>query len=304
MSPRPTSAARKKPSRQASALQLDADRSGRFLPWALAVMVFLAALALAGALALDGTIEGWRRGVSSKLTVQIADRPGQPMAPRMAKALQVLREIPGVQAAEPMPRAAVEALLKPWLGADALQGDLPLPGLIDVTLAENAPVSAAALDARLQAAVPGAHLDDPKPWLDRLIQLGRLLQSLGGGIVVLVGLAAAAMVIFATRAGLAARRDTIELLHLIGAEDGYIAREFQRHVARQALRGGIVGATLAILTLLAIQLLASRVGTGLLPGLALAWWHWLALLVLPAAATALAIVTARSAVLGDLRAML
>ena len=287
-----------------SDLQLDADSGSRFLPWALAVMVFLAALALAGALALDGSIDDWRRGVSSRLTVQIADRPGEAMAPRIAKALEVLRSVPVVASAVPLERPAVEALLEPWLGREAMQADLPLPGLIDVTLDEQAPLSVEALQARLQAAVPGARIDDPKPWLDRLIQLGRMLQSLGFGIVLLVGLASAAMVIFATRAGLAARRDTIELLHLMGAEDGYIARQFQRHVGRQAWRGGVAGSLVAILVLIAIQLLAGRVGTGMLPGLALVWWHWLALAVLPGAAILLAMTTARLAVLGELRAML
>lgn len=290
--------------RATSDLQLEADSGTRFLPWALAVMVFLAALSLAGALALGGSIEGWRRGVSAKLTVQIADRPGQPMQPRVDAAIALLRGVPGVQSAQALPRAAVEALLQPWLGRDALEADLPLPGLIDVTLADNAALSVDALSARLQSAVPGARIDDPKPWLDRLVQLGRLLQSLGGGIVLLVGLALAAMVIFATRAGLAARRDTIELLHLIGAEDGYIAKQFQRHVARQAVQGGVAGVVLAITILLAIQLLAGGVGAGLLPGLALAWWHWLALLALPLAALLLAIFTARLTVLGALRAMI
>lgn len=296
--------ARRTAVRPASDLQLDADTGSRFLPWALAVMVFLAALALAGALALNGTIEGWRQGVSARLTVQIADLPGQPMAPRIARAIETLNGVPGVVSAVPLERSAVEALLEPWLGADLLQAGLPLPGLIDVTLDETRALSVPALASRLQEAVPGARLDDPKPWLDRLVQLGRLLQSLGGGIVLLVGLAAAAMVIFATRAGLAVRRDTIELLHLIGAEDGYIARQFQRHVARQAIQGGIIGTVLALLTLLGIQLLAGRVGTGLLPGLALAWWHWLALLLLPAAAAVLAMITARLTVFGALRTML
>lgn len=296
--------ARRTAVRPASDLQLDADTGSRFLPWALAVMVFLAALALAGALALNGTIEGWRQGVSARLTVQIADLPGQPMAPRIARAIETLNGVPGVVSAVPLERSAVEALLEPWLGADSLQAGLPLPGLIDVTLDETRALSVPALASRLQEAVPGARLDDPKPWLDRLVQLGRLLQSLGGGIVLLVGLAAAAMVIFATRAGLAVRRDTIELLHLIGAEDGYIARQFQRHVARQAIQGGIIGTVLALLTLLGIQLLAGRVGTGLLPGLALAWWHWLALLLLPAAAAVLAMITARLTVFGALRTML
>ncbi|MCW0236026.1 MAG: hypothetical protein OJJ21_20685 [Ferrovibrio sp.] len=287
-----------------SDLQLEADSSARFLPWALAVMVFLAALALSGALALDGTIEGWRRGVAAKLTVQIADRPGQPMQPRLDAAMAALRGVPGIAGAQIIDRRAVQALLQPWLGSAALQADLPLPGLIDVTLSDTAALSVDALSARLQAAVPGARIDDPKPWLDRLVQLGRLLQSLGGGIVLLVGLAAAAMVIFATRAGLAARHDTIELLHLIGAEDGYIARQFQRHVASQALRGGVIGAALAAAVLIGIQLLAGGVGTGLLPGLHLVWWHWLLLPVLPLGAAALAILTARWTVLGELRSML
>ena len=43
--------------RAVSDLQLEADSGTRFLPWALAVMVFLAALSLAGALALGGSIE-------------------------------------------------------------------------------------------------------------------------------------------------------------------------------------------------------------------------------------------------------
>lgn len=290
--------------RPPSDLQLEADATARFLPWALAVMVFLAVLALAGALALDDAVQGWRQGVSTRLTVQIADRPGQPMAARVNEALGVLRTVPGVKNAAALSRAGVEALLKPWLGASALEADLPLPGVIDVELESGAALSVPALAARLEAAVPGAKIDDPKPGLDRLVRLARLLQGLGAGIVAMVGLAAAAIVVFATRASLATRRGTIEVLHLIGAEDRYIARQFQRHLARLALIGGGAGCAAALLFLLGMQLLAGDVGSGLLPALALAWWHWPVLLLLPLAAGLLALVTARVTVFGDLKAML
>lgn len=290
--------------RPPSDLQLEADATARFLPWALAVMVFLAVLALAGALALDDAVRGWRQGVTTRLTVQIADRPGQPMAARVNEALGVLRAVPGVKSAAALNRAGVEALLKPWLGASVLETDLPLPGVIDVELESGAALSVPALAARLEAAVPGARIDDPKPWLDRLVRLARLLQGLGAGIVAMVGLAAAAIVVFATRASLAARRGTIEVLHLIGAEDRYIARQFQRHLARLALIGGGGGCAAALLFLLGLQLLAADVGSGLLPALALAWWHWPVLLLLPLAAGLLALVTARITVFGDLKAML
>ncbi|MBP7065000.1 cell division protein [Ferrovibrio sp.] len=294
--------------RQPSDLQLESDASVRFLPWALAVMVFLAALALAGALALDGTVAAWRQGVSSRLTVQLADRPGgPPMQQRLEAALAQLRAVPGVQRAEALERSAVEALLKPWLGDAGLagaSGGLPLPGVIDVELAPGQALSVAALAAQLEQTVPGARLDDPKPWLDQLVRLARLLQSLGLGIVLLVGMAMAALVIFATRAGLAARRGTIEVLHLIGAEDAYVARQFQRHVSRLAFYGGSGGWLAAVLILLAIQWLASNVGQGLLPGFALFWWHWLLLLLLPLAGLILAVLTARLTVLGELKRML
>jgi len=290
--------------RKPSDLQLESDATSRFLPWALAVMVFLAALALAGALALDGGIRGWRHGVSSRLTVQIVDRPGQPMEKRIAAALAALRDVPGIAAARAIERPAIEALLKPWLG-DSIEGSgLPLPGLIDIELDPNSSLSIGALEAQLAQAVPGARIDDPKPWLDHLIRLGRLLQYLSAGIVLLVGLASAAMVIFATRASLAARRSTIEVLHLIGAEDRYIAVQFQRHVGRLAALGGLGGWFIAILALAAIQFLASNVGNGLLPALSLAWWHWFALVLLPLAGLGLAMLTARFTVLGELRAML
>ena len=72
--------------------------------------------------------------------------------------------------------------------------------------------------------MPGATLDDHATWLASLIVLARGVQWLAFGIVVVIGAATVAIIIFATRAGLAAHREAIEVLHLIGARDGYIAR--------------------------------------------------------------------------------
>ena len=57
----------------------------------------------------------------------------------------------------------------------------------------------------------------------------------------MIAAAAAAVVAFATCAGLAARRDVVEVLHLAGAEDGYIARLFQVRFARVAGLAGFLG---------------------------------------------------------------
>jgi cell division transport system permease protein len=71
-------------------------------------------------------------------------------------------------------------------------------------------------------------------------------------VLCLVFAATALCVVFATRGAMAGNRTVIEVLHFVGAEDSYIAREFQRHFLLLGLRGaGIGGAAAAALFLLA-----------------------------------------------------
>jgi cell division transport system permease protein len=48
------------------------------------------------------------------------------------------------------------------------------------------------------------------------------------------------------------------VLHFVGAEDTFIARQFQRHFLWLGLRGGLIGGGLAILTFLTGSLLSNR----------------------------------------------
>jgi cell division transport system permease protein len=285
-------------------LPLDRDETGRFLPWIVAAMSFLAVLALAGALALQAVAERWDSGLSGTLTVQVAPAAGRGPATlpaRVEAALGVLRATPGVARAEPLPQAAVEGLLAPWLGAQGdLMRELPLPALIDVELAGGGRgdrVDVAALGARLAQAAPGATVDDHQAWLGDLLGLARAAEALALGIVLMVALALALAVVFVARAGLAIHAEVVELLHLIGAPDAYVARQFQRHVLGLAARGAFGGGAAAALTLL---------------GLGLAWGGalpapgalgWAALAAVPPAAAALAALTARLTVLRALARM-
>lgn len=293
-----------------SDLQLEKDASSRFLPWVIAVMVFLAALALAGGLGLSSAVAGWDRSVEGRLTAQVGDVAGtsakgtDTREARVAAAVKLLAGTQGVKSARAMSRAEVNALLDPWLGKDNLSADLPIPTLIDVQLATGTSIDAGALAARLAQAVPGTRLDDHKTWLMPLVRLARVLQLLAVAIVLLVGLATVAMVVFATRAGLAVHRDVIEVLHLIGAHDGYIARQFQRHTFRLALLGGIPGVLVAGGAILVLRGLSQGLQAALLPHVAIGPGGWAGLAAVPLIAVVLAVLTARFTVLGTLRRML
>jgi cell division transport system permease protein len=53
-------------------------------------------------------------------------------------------------------------------------------------------------------------------------------------------------VTFATRGAMATNKPVIEVLHFVGAKDGYIAGHFQRHFLLLGLEGGAIGGGAAI----------------------------------------------------------
>lgn len=286
-----------------SDLELSRDGQARFLPWLIAFMVFLAALALAAVLALSATASRWDRGVSGTLTVHV---PPSGDAERdraiLDAALTVLKSTPEIAAVDALGDDRLIALLEPWLGPIA-PGDLPLPRLIDVRLKEDARLDIDLLAARLSGAAPGAMVDDHKAWLGRLLRLLRLAEAGAVGVLLLIVVATAGTVVFATRAGLAVHREAIEVLHMIGARDSYVARQFARRALALGFGGGVLGLALAAPLLAGLGLFAPRTEGALLPDLALGPWGWIALATLPVLAGLLAMWTARATVLRTLARM-
>lgn len=278
------------------------DPSTSFLPWMVAFLVYVACLALAGAVALAEMSEAWTSGLSGSLTVEVPALEAEEAEDRQARVetvLELLAGTPGVASARPVPLTDMQAMLEPWLGTGFDVAALPLPRLVDVVLDGDAEIDLEALNAALDAAA-AARADDHALWQERMSGFLRALQLVAGAVVAVVAGAAVVMVVFATRGGLAAHRETIELLHLIGAPDGYIARQFQYHALALAIRGALSGALLAAATVLAVDQAAAGLGivegaTGFAGGRL-----WLSLLALPPIAALVAMMTARRTVLSAL----
>ena len=288
-----------------SDLSFDNDASRHFVPLIVAVMVYLATLALAGSMSIGGTVDQWRDAVRGSMTVQLPGQPGGQQSPEAQASIRavtsVLLATTGVASAEPIPVSDIQALLEPWLGSADLPADLPVPVLIDVILDEGVSLDPKGLAQRLVAVVPGVQVSDNGASLERLVRLARSVQWVAAIIVALVGGAATSIIIFATRAGMSAHGKTIELLHLIGAHDSYIARQFQFRLLVLSLIGGALGLALGAMTLAALTLLSSQVQVSLVPRLSLTASHWAILAMLPIFGTAIASVTARMTVSRSLR---
>jgi cell division transport system permease protein len=289
-------------------LPIDGDGSGRFLPWIIGLMVYLAALALAGMMALHDAVARWDSALAGTLTVQLPAAAGG----ELEAALALLRATPGVERAEPLDAAANAALLERWLGPGLAGSELHLPRLIDLRVDPARAIDPAALAKRLSAVAPSARLDDHRGWLDRLFDVALAIELIAATIVVLVAGAAVMSIVFATRAGLAVHHGTVEVLHLIGARDTFIAAQFQWPALRLGLRGGLIGLIPAIATLFGLSEAAGGAvwpGTAMagaisaLPNLTLAPWQWVVVLLLPLAAGVTALATARVTVLRSLARM-
>lgn len=291
----------------ASDLPLDKDASVRFLPWLIAFMVYLAALSATAALTMNKVVVRWDQGLAGRLTIQVPPpAPGQAgptREQRIEAVIDLLSHTSGVRDVRLLSNDDMADLLEPWLGGGILEQDLPLPALIAVVLDNQDGPAPALLAERLDAAVPGTVVDDHQRWLGDLFDLARTIETIASLVVVAVGLTAIVTVIFVTRTGLSVHRSVIDLLHLIGAQDGYIARQFEAHALRLGLMGGLIGVLLAIVSVALIGHLITRSGSGLLPDLTLAPLEWLVLLLLPLGTAAIAMVTARLTVLLSLARM-
>ena len=290
--------------------------SGRILPRekgaapldvVIGVMAFLAALALGASLIADRAAYSWREGLIGKLTVQIIP-PEQgdaaaALSQETAAALTVLRSTDGIVHAAPVSQQDEMALVAPWLGADAMVADLPMPQLIDASVAPGARVDVPTLAAKLKAAAPDSVLDDHSHWIGRLKSLADAVIWSAYGILALIAIATAAAVSFATRAGLQAHHEIVGLLHQMGAHSGFIARAFERHYTLSTLAASAAGASLAALLFIAAGGLefAGIEPVPFLPPLSLSPTEILWLSAVPIASGLIAWVTARLSVLAALR---
>ena len=286
-------------------LPLGGDATRRFVPLIVGAMVYLAALALAGTLVLDSIIFQWSDSLRGALTIQlpgVAQEPeGDEAQARIDAAVSVLLETSGVLSAIPLPYSQSLALLEPWLSASDLPASLPIPIIVDVSIDTDARINYEQLGQELDDVVPGSRISDNSVFLSRLVTLARVVQFVGVVVVFIVSVAAVSIIVFATRAGMTSHRGTIELLHLIGARDNYIARRFVSHAMSYGLAGGVLGLILAAATLAALFLAAKGVDQTLLPRLSLGLTAWLALLSVPLASALIAMITAHITVLRALR---
>ena len=282
-----------------SDVPLSDDPASRYLPWTVGLLVFLATLAFAAGMFLSSAGDTWRQSLSGTLTIQIpaalsantSAAAAEEHRAQVSAAAELLRATPGIVSARRIPDAEIAAMLEPWLGKQVLGLDLPMPELIDAVVASEAGIDLSALSTRLAEVAPGALVDDHAVWLRRLTDFAGVAETVSFAVMIVILISAVATVIFTTRTGLAIHSDVVEVLHLIGAQDSYVARQFQVHTLRLATIGAVAGFAFGAGVVFLAQTYGGRLSGGLFSDLALGPLQWALLFVLPVVAILLVVVT-------------
>lgn len=278
------------------------------MPWVIAIMVAMTAIALAAGLALGNAVSAARAEIEGGVTVQVIEPRADVREQEARRAVEAIKAMPGVSGLRQVPQAELDALIEPWLGTGitaATGSAIPVPALIDVRLQGAAtPARLAAIERAVKPVAPSARVDAQSNWLKPVFDAMVSMQVLAMALVALLAMALAAAVLLAARTALGTNRDTIEIVHLLGGTDTQVARVFQRSIGYDAAGGGAVGLALAMVVVLVLARRFAGLGAGLVDSGALGWSDWLLLALVPLFSTLLAMVTARLTVLHALRKML
>src|SRR3982074_2158884 len=215
--------------------------SGRALVAVVAIMTFLASLTTGAVMLVRVAASEWQADVGREVTIQIRPSSGGDIELDVAKAAAIARRSAGVVEVRPYSKEETSRLLEPWLGTGLQLDDLRVPPRIVVRIASGAAPDLAQLRQTLTEQIQGASLDDHRGFVERMRAMAGAVLAGGIGFVLLVFAATVLSVAFATRAAMATNRPVIDVLHLIGAKDSFIAGHFQRHFLLLGLEGGLIG---------------------------------------------------------------
>jgi cell division transport system permease protein len=275
-----------------------------FLLTLITLMSFLAVLALSSSFVLSAMTDRWSSGLENKLTIEI---PAENLSGKLLTTTEIAREKqriktfldnhPAVSSSRILTNKEIEDLVEPWLGQSGLIGDIPLPGLISVELNNSSLNTLSILETKIEEIVPFARVDTHKAWLNDLLRFTSALRFAAALLTIVIGVTTIIAIAGAVRSRMSENQEEVELLHLMGATDHYIAKQFQRHSMILGLQGSLAGLFTGLIAIYIIGWLSGEMEANLLPEFRLELLHFIYLFSIPVISAAIALITARFTVL-------
>lgn len=291
-------------------LPLAKSADSKFLVLLIALMTFLAMMAMSGTFVLSAMNHHWSSGLQNKITVEIPAEDDSGMlrnesditelTKKISIQLQNNKELKNVS---PLQQNDIEERLSPWLGDNSFLENIPMPGLITIEVIDAKTFNPKKLEQELQKQASNIRLDTHDKWLQGILRFTGALQTAAALIAIIIGITTITAIAGAIRSRISIYEKDVELLHLMGASDAYIAKQFQRHSLILSLQGALFGGAIGMFCILIVSLIAGDTSAALLPEFSMGIYHFLFILTLPFIICALSVFTTRLTVLQSLSLM-
>ena len=286
-------------------LALAKDDTNRFLPWLIAFMSLLAILSVAGFLLLKQVSDLFEYNSNDTMTIQVPSGNSEKRTnKKITQIINILRETGVVIEVSLVPKVEIIQLLKPWLGSISGSQTLPLPQIIDIQIDRGSGITPEKISNVLTIIVPDITVDDHSIWLIGLVKTLQSAELTALFILLLIIFVIIGTVIFTTRTGMGIHKQTIEVLHFVGAHDDFIARQFAIRGLVVGLQGGLIGFFFAIPILYLFDHLLQNLEEGFLPKAEVNIFVWLSVALVVPMISSITMLTARGTVLKSLKKML
>lgn len=292
-------------------IPLDDEETSFFMYVLSSIYTYLFVIVLAIVMAVSAMAESWEKDIMGALTVQIIPVEDEnkhidqeKTLEQQNKVLQFMENVSGVKSVRILSSEDIEKLMTPWLGNKVDISELPIPALLDVGLKDDGSINYDEVTRGLKQITPNASIDNHRLWLNRLLKFASSLKHTALLVLLMVAGICALSIYYSTRTSLWINRESLEILHVVGAPDKYIAKQYALNYAKIGFFSGIIGLMAAVPCIILVGKYGISTGSGLINGAKLSVFAWILIMMTPLISSAYSMVTSYFTVRKSLEKMI
>ena len=292
-------------------IPLDDEETSFFMYVLSSIYTYLFVIVLAIVMAVSAMAESWEKDIMGALTVQIIPVEDEnkhidqeKTLEQQNKVLQFMENVSGVKSVRILSSEDIEKLMTPWLGNKVDISELPIPALLDVGLKDDGSINYDEVTRGLKQITPNASIDNHRLWLNRLLIFASSLKHTALLVLLMVAGICALSIYYSTRTSLWINRESLEILHVVGAPDKYIAKQYALNYAKIGFFSGIIGLMAAVPCIILVGKYGISTGSGLINGAKLSVFAWILIMMTPLISSAYSMVTSYFTVRKSLEKMI
>ncbi len=229
----------------------------RILVTVIALMVCSILVIESSALFLSNLSAHWHNSVTHIATVEV---PHNISLKTLSELEKTFKNSSFVDEYNLIDQENIERIIAPWINHDFLENeDISLPTLFTLSLKSASAIERDKLKFSLKALDKNIKLETHQNWLSGAFKRAKTLKILAWVIGLCLSFTLIVSLSILVRTRILLNTDTINLLHVSGASDDYVVKQFLVYISSIALKGVLIGSFLAgILFLLLTQSASSE----------------------------------------------